>query len=279
MESSTFFHFVYILGALKMTAAAYRLLAFINMYISPSTLDRYLTRGAYALVTFASEGLGRDLVMELAKSGFNLVLHGRDELMLSLTKIDVLNLNPSLNVITMLQGQGKTSDLDISMIDTVPITVLVNNIGDLQANQQPDGLSRMRLAKSLSACLSKPALLLNVVSCNMHYAIPYQALLAGSEIYYDLFCKSLSTEPDQIETISMFTGRFISKPGEKPVGILTPGSEIYAKSVLSGIGCGKKCLIPYWPHAIQSYLFSILPAALLDDLIRGSENNKVKSSL
>ncbi|TFY52036.1 hypothetical protein EVJ58_g10235 [Rhodofomes roseus] len=58
-----------------------RLLDFVWFYcLRPSSVHRYIHGPApYALVTGASDGIGKGVARELYEHGFNLVLHGRNE--------------------------------------------------------------------------------------------------------------------------------------------------------------------------------------------------------
>lgn len=73
---------IYTLGSLSFLNIISRTVAFFQTYLRPSELHRYLhdTSGkpAWALVTGASDGIGKQLGHELAAKGFNVVLHGRN---------------------------------------------------------------------------------------------------------------------------------------------------------------------------------------------------------
>lgn len=74
---------IYVLGSLSLLSIITNAAAFFHLYlIKPSKLHRYLhdTSGkpAWALVTGASGGIGKQLCHELAAQGFNVVLHGRN---------------------------------------------------------------------------------------------------------------------------------------------------------------------------------------------------------
>ena len=75
---------VNILSVLAMVLAIahiYHILDFIWLYfLRPSSVKRYLHgRAPYAIVTGATDGIGRATAAELVTRGFNLILHGRNE--------------------------------------------------------------------------------------------------------------------------------------------------------------------------------------------------------
>lgn len=72
-----------VLGVATSLSILFNILNFIYLYLlRPSSLGRYLhpTDGkpAWALVTGASDGLGRQFAHELAARGFNVIVHGRN---------------------------------------------------------------------------------------------------------------------------------------------------------------------------------------------------------
>ncbi|KAI0706776.1 hypothetical protein C8T65DRAFT_226448 [Cerioporus squamosus] len=72
-----------VLGVLLAIPHLYRIVSFLWLYVlRPPSLKRYHhgpKAGAYALVTGATDGIGKATAAELLRNGFNLILHGRNE--------------------------------------------------------------------------------------------------------------------------------------------------------------------------------------------------------
>ena len=68
-------------GALYCASQFYRFSKFIWTYcLRPSSIGKYLHGPKpYALITGASDGIGKALAKELYDKGFNIVIHGRNE--------------------------------------------------------------------------------------------------------------------------------------------------------------------------------------------------------
>lgn len=75
------------IGLVSSLSLVHRFFSFILPFVRPSKLHRYLhTTGgkpAWALVTGATDGIGKQIARELAGRGFNVVLHGRNPAKLS----------------------------------------------------------------------------------------------------------------------------------------------------------------------------------------------------
>ncbi len=71
------------LGVLLAIPHLYRIASFVWLYVLRSTtIKDYLhgpKGGAYAIVTGATDGIGKATAVELLRNGFNLILHGRNE--------------------------------------------------------------------------------------------------------------------------------------------------------------------------------------------------------
>jgi len=289
MESTLLLKFLYIIGAIQVIYVGYRLVSFIRIYIRPSSVRKYLSTDAYAMVTGASDGIGKAISLELARTGFNMIIHGRNEDKLNAVRQEILNINESLKVVTIVHDGAKETELDIYSIRSLPITVLVNNVGvgpvkefgklsnmEIEDTINLNILFPTHLSNALLPYLSGPSLILNVSSYAALYPPPYLAVYAGSKAYNNAFSNSLSIELENVETISLITGSVHTGSNKKSVGFLRPTSEEYAKRVLSIVGCGRKSVMPYWPHAIQTYLLSFLPDVISSQAMKNAMKKELQ---
>ncbi|MCE7039090.1 SDR family NAD(P)-dependent oxidoreductase [Dyadobacter sp. CY312] len=280
---------VNILGLLVLLRITYLLLNFVYTYIRPSSILKYKTDGAYAVVTGASDGIGKAIALELAAKGFNLILHGRDPDKIDTVNREVLTINPLLDIRSFIHDSSVNHLSDISEIQQLPIKVLVNNVGigpiksfsqlskaEIDATVNVNVLFPTHLTNCLLPFLSGPALVLNISSYAGIHPPPYLAVYAATKAYNNAFSKSLSVELDTIETISILTGSVHTGSNKKPVSFLRPSSRQFAKKVLSVVGCGKKSVMPYWPHAVQTYLLSLLPERMMDRAMKNAIRQELK---
>ncbi|KAL6801493.1 short chain dehydrogenase/reductase [Trichoderma sp. SZMC 28012] len=140
------------IGAVTVAALAINVLSAVKVYILPSKLKRYAHFSSdgnppWALVTGASDGIGRSFAEELALRGFNVVLHGRNQTKLDVVKAELQKKHPETSFRTLvadaskvqcvncLQGGENESQhpLDFNAIkdalQDLHLTVLINNAG------------------------------------------------------------------------------------------------------------------------------------------------------
>ncbi len=269
------------IGLATVLLVVYRVVLFLRIYLRSSSLERYLSDGAYAVVTGATDGIGKAVAMELASRGFNIVLHGRNKEKLEAVKSLIQKSHTQREVATVVHDAGANSRLDISAIQSLPISVLVNNVGgaepkpltqtseaDIDKTITINALFPTHLTSNLLPHLTRPALILNVSSYVSVFPPPYLATYAGAKAYVTAFSNSLARELESVEVISLITGSVHSATNTKPVGFARPDSATYAKSILSTVGCGELTVFPYWPHAVQAYLFSLMPRKMLEGAMK-----------
>jgi 17beta-estradiol 17-dehydrogenase / very-long-chain 3-oxoacyl-CoA reductase len=104
-------------------------------YLRPKSYTRFL-HGAqpYALVTGATDGIGRSTAKELYARGFNLILHGRSEEKMKRVVEEVKAVNPASGlVVKCFIADAGRSDVDFEGIarrfEGLYITLFVNNVG------------------------------------------------------------------------------------------------------------------------------------------------------
>ena len=131
------------LGLTLIATISVRLLSFLWLYfIRPSSLLRYRAPNAYALVTGASDGIGRSLAHELTARGFNVVLHGRNPAKLKLVQDSLssyANGNQKVKIVVADAANSASLQDAINRVagelcDRLdgPLTVLIHNCGGTQ---------------------------------------------------------------------------------------------------------------------------------------------------
>jgi 17beta-estradiol 17-dehydrogenase / very-long-chain 3-oxoacyl-CoA reductase len=305
---------IYTLGSVTALTISYRALNHIYTYfLRPSSLSRYLPakRGSadsdditWALITGASDGIGRGFAEELCSRGFNVILHGRNATKLETVKAALNHDFPAskVKIVTfdVTSSPGITAD---TMEDFVRqqlkglrINVLINNIGGMYKNFTSSstiygevkdysfsGIEsvidlNVRFGVHLTRLLlptleqNSPSLVLNIssaASLGLAYLAPY----SGSKGFVQSFTSALKAEfllaNKNVDAIGIIVGNVRSNGNKVDLNFFTPTSRTMAKAALDRVGCGKAVVIGYWPHWLQLLSADFLP----ESTMRGAMND------
>ena len=284
------------LGAATLIAIAAGVVDAISPFLRPSRLHRYLHakdgKPAWALVTGASDGIGKALSHELAAAGFNVVLHGRNAAKLERAQRDLEAAYPArefrLLIADALNCAPEVFDDIISRFADVHLTVLVSNAGGAGQTadlfRTLDGYSPRQLADIISlnavfptmlaAALipalarNAPALLISIGSLSdggLPLLGSYGAAKGYHRVLFEAVAREMRIARRDVEVVHMRLGSVtgVSHTWVKP-SVFEPHSSTVAKAVLARVGCGRAVIAPYWGHALQSIFTDWFPWWLKD---------------
>jgi len=284
------------LGGLVVLLQAYKLAVWVNVhFLRHSSLKRYLKpktgNASWALVTGATDGIGKGLAEELCKQGFNVVLHGRNESKLEKVKTDLLNKHPECQIRTLrIDASNEASSAEAFShaafaLSDIELRVLVNNVGGTgglpafvplsERTQDEVGTfidMNARFPTEITRALlpqlrkNSPSLIVNIGSCTSEFGLPYLSVYSGTKSYNKGWSESLASEMQAektgIEVLCIMTSAVATENYAKPHSLFVPGARQYAKHTLDKVGCGKSVVFGYWAHQIQAVLFQNLPRSL-----------------
>jgi len=279
-------------GALWAASQVVRLSSFCYFYfLRRSQLDRYKSVGgkaSWALVTGASDGIGRGFAEELCARGFNVVLHGRDETKLSGVRDALLQQWPQREINLMVFDAGtemeNMSKLEglVEKLRDIHLKVLVNNVAGLGTMEIWKPLQDAR-GRDIASCIdpsarfptdltrlliphliqNEPALILNVGSGTSEFATPYASVYSAVKAYNLAWSRSLNAEMKMegrdIEVIGLLVGMVATSRTKRPTTFFMPTPRRMAQSCLDVAGCGRSIVWPYWPHLVQFVPVLITP--------------------
>nr|WHE05770.1 3-ketoacyl-CoA reductase [Flammulina filiformis] len=246
--------------------------------------------GAWAVVTGASDGIGKEFAFQLAKSGYNILLIARNKTLLDSTATEITAKYTSV--------QTKTLSIDFSKSDSasyaglflavsgLDVGVLVNNVGrshnmPVYFSETPKDEMDEIVAINVNATLRvthtilpgmierKRGLILNIGSFAGAVPSPMLATYSGTKAFLTTFTSALAEEVKQHKIVVQHINTYfvVSKLSKirKP-NLLVPLPGPYVKSVLSKIGlpCGAlgsgrpNTSTPFWTHAILDYAMTVI---------------------
>ncbi|EME38545.1 hypothetical protein DOTSEDRAFT_29576 [Dothistroma septosporum NZE10] len=287
------------IGVIWSGVQLYSIGAFTHIHVlHRSRLTRYKnSRGpaSWALITGASDGIGRGFAEELLERGFNVVLHGRNRQKLENVRRALLTQWPNREVQIMVCDAGKAAQNPTMLHDAVQrlqklnIRVLVNNVGgaarplwvrlqdyseanarsflDVDCRFMTD-LTRLMLPKLIA---SQPALIINIGSFVSDLPAPYISVLGGAKAYGKAWSRSLALEMklegNAIEVMYVQVGMVSTPNDPRPISLLVPSAREMASTTLDKVGCGRSEVYGYWPHELHACLLIDMPGLVREPLL------------
>ncbi|WYZ39708.1 hypothetical protein EsH8_IV_000049 [Colletotrichum jinshuiense] len=293
--------FLATVGAVALLAAVYKLAWPFAPFFRKSRLDRYLRavdgKPAWALVTGASDGIGKGLANELARRGFNVVLHGRNDVKLEGVRGNLARRHPGREFRVMVGDAGvlgsgsRPWDAALAPLEGLNLRVLINNVGGgpaLPTMRRLDQFTTEEIASNvhmnalfptlLSSILlrrfagsSAPALVVNVGSLSDN-GLPLLSFYSGSKAYLNslstAMARELSLDGVYVEVMGVRVGEVATKTDLVTPSLFCPSVDTMANAILDRAGCGRAVVVPYWGHAVQMVLLDMVPLALQDPLLK-----------
>eukprot|EP00923_Selenidium_pygospionis_P036254 GHVN01063590.1.p1 GENE.GHVN01063590.1~~GHVN01063590.1.p1 ORF type:complete len:310 (+),score=28.37 GHVN01063590.1:67-996(+) len=258
----------------------------INTLLSRGTKPAPLTeQGTWAIVTGATDGIGKAIAIELAKKGLSLILISRSEEKLSATKEEIAAL-PGYG------GRIRTLEIDFAdtkiypsikaAIQNMKIAILVNNVGMSYSCAERFEEINDTLIDSLIDVNVRSVLRLshmvyqNMVERKMGTILcvgsgssqipsdPLYSAYAGTKSCAEAFCRSLQVEAKEHGIvvqchIPLFVSTKMSKVKQS---MYAPSAQTYAIAALEAVSSPKmstSTIIPYFFHRIIMGIISVVP--------------------
>lgn len=261
--------FAQLVGLLWLSYASYHMLTSVWIYlVRPSSLPRYLHAkpASWALVTGASDGIGRSIAEELLKRGFNVLLHGRNEKKLSDLRAKLLQAHSGRRIeLLVLDASRPGIDYDaiVSQIKALDgkLTILVNNVGGIPTSPKYLPIDKVpgedldicmaintqfptRLTAALLPLLkaNKPSLILNCGSNAGEIGVPYITAYSGTKAYVHVLTLALRSElqaqkVEDVEVMCILIGNTTTAGNTTQVDGGTITADQCAKGMLDRVGC------------------------------------------
>ncbi|MGI4816230.1 MAG: SDR family NAD(P)-dependent oxidoreductase [Janthinobacterium lividum] len=291
-------------GGVSSAYISYCVLDFLYLhFLRPSSLPRYLPHPStasnrpWALITGASDGIGKGFAEELCSRGFNIVLHGRNPDKLEAVKRALTAQNPTAQIKLVVLDAHPCDSAAIervaaSLLGEVPLTVLVNNVGGMGTvvpsfrtlqDTAPADLDQLlalnvRFATHITRALlpnlvQRQCLVINVGSVTAMLPQPWLGVYAGSKAYNLAWSRSLRAEMvaagKEVEVLGLAVGEVKSQnnSGGEGVKLFKPSSRTLARAALAKVGCGRAVVVPYVLHALQIALMGLAPEWVVERLM------------
>lgn len=249
-------------------------------------LNRY---GEWAVVTGATDGIGKALAYEFAKQGMNVFLISRTEARLvevenELKAIFIRSKFGHLAVDFSESFHEKKQASVAAALRSLDVGVLANNVGMSYSfpkfyHELSDTEIRNIVALNVEATLGMTKIVIgdethgmiarrrgaivNTSSAAGTLTAPLLAAYSGAKGGIVMFSKSIAAElarygiSVQVQT-PLFVTTKLAKIKEEKASLTVPTPTVYARAAVKAIGYDV-AISPYWMHALQLWVFESLP--------------------
>ena len=278
---------VLLLGLVWLLLACGRaLLAIYRATLRPAKrLSRY---GEWAVVTGATDGIGRAMAEELARSGMRLVLLSRTQ-----EKLEKLaeELPTESRCVAVDFASANENDWDrvAKAIEDVEVGVLINNVGmsyphAMYLNEVSVELETALLRVNVVSCLRMCRIVIPGMLKRRRGAIvnigsaagtvlpsdPLYSIYAGSKSFVDGFSRSLHTElkPFGIDVqlqAPLYVATKMAKIRRPSTTV--PSPDQYARAAVREIGYEPRTT-PFFVHKLMWWFITLLPEFVVDSVRR-----------
>ncbi|XP_050204770.1 very-long-chain 3-oxoacyl-CoA reductase-like protein At1g24470 [Mercurialis annua] len=289
------FVLVCFLGFLKLLSFSLNLLKWFYKSFLRKPKNLKQSYGSWALITGATDGIGKAFAYELAKQGLNLILVSRNIKKLKTvskeiqenfqtTKIKILSLDFSSE-----DQLRKVQEMIEEATKGVDVGVLINNVGITYPEARffdevdeeiwmsivrvnLEGTSRVTRTVVGGMIERKKGAIVNIGSgaSIVVPSHPLYTIYAATKAYIDQLSRCLYVEYKScgidvqcqvpLYVVTNMTSR-VASIERSSLFIASP--QDYAKAAIHHIGYEPRCT-PYWPHSLQWFFARLLPESLLD---------------
>lgn len=270
-----------------------------SLFILPGeSLTKYGRRGSWAIITGASEGIGKEFALQLAAKGFNIVLVSRTQAKLD----DVAALIRS----KYATSQTKTFAMDFSAVDneaayqglaalveSLDVAVLVNNVGqshdipvpfaltpkpELEAIIRINCLATLRVTQLVLPGMQqrRRGLILTMASFGGILPTPLLATYSGSKAFLQHWSSALAAELKgsgvRVQLVQSYLVTGAMSKIKRPSATI-PAPKEFVRAALSKIGRsgGAQGVLatcsPYWAHGIMHWF--LLQVGIMRGVVAG----------
>jgi 17beta-estradiol 17-dehydrogenase / very-long-chain 3-oxoacyl-CoA reductase len=266
---------------------------YTNFFRKRLNLKNRYGEDSWALVTGATDGIGKALCEELVKEGFNIILVSRNIQKLNKVKAELLKLNPKIKILEIEYDFNQKNALEdyitvfSKLQDSYDISILINNVGldhhntfdrvkvdhiysMINLNVLPQTiLTKIFLNKMNTR--NKRSSIISMSSFAGDFPFPMKSLYSATKVFSHYLSISLleemkgsdridwlSVKPLEVETVMSTT---------KADGFSVITASQCASSILNDLGYENETYT-HWAHKIQANFLKFVPKFVMYEVFR-----------
>lgn len=258
------------------------------------------------MITGASDGLGKEFALQLARSGFNILLVSRTASKLATLEDEIKAKNPSVQTKSVSMDYAQNNDADFenlkAAIDELDVAVLINNVGKSHSIPVPFALTpedemndiitinctgTLRTTQLVVPGMAqrKRGLILTMGSFGGLLPTPLLATYSGSKAFLQQWSTALGAELEQHGiTVELVQAYLITSAMSKvrKTSATIPDPRAFVKSVLGKIGRNggspgyAYSSSPYWSHGLMAWFLTCV-AGVMNKTVLGQNKGMHES--
>ncbi|XP_052205756.1 very-long-chain 3-oxoacyl-CoA reductase-like protein At1g24470 [Diospyros lotus] len=259
---------------------------YITLLRPPKNLRNY---GSWALITGATDGIGKAFAFQLAQQGLNLVLVSRSYHKLRYVAAEIQARYPDTKIKEVALDLSSGGAAVEGAVEGLDVGVLVNNVGVtypaarfFHEVEEEVWMKVVRVNLEATTRVTRavlPGMVKRrrgaIVNIGSGAAVvvpshPLFAIYAATKAYVDQLSRSLYVEyKDMGVDVQCQVPLYVSTKMASEVAsihrssLFAPSPEKYAEAAVARIGFEARCS-PYWAHSLQWFFASMLPERILD---------------
>ncbi|KAJ5729331.1 uncharacterized protein N7483_003839 [Penicillium malachiteum] len=280
----------------------------LSLFVLPGKpLRSFGPPGSWAVVTGASDGLGKEFALQLAKAKFNVVLVSRTESKLVALGEEITKQYPKVQTKTLAMDFAQNADEDYAalneLVSGLDVSILINNVGQSHSIPVPfaqtpayemnniitincTGTLRVTQLVVPGMIQRRRGLVLTMGSFGGLLPTPLLATYSGSKAFLQQWSTALGAElaPHGIDVElvhAYLITSAMSKVRRASASIPTP--RAFVRAVLSKIGRrgGSSTYAysssPYWSHGLMAWFLTTMMAPMNKFVL--SQNKSMHESI
>jgi 17beta-estradiol 17-dehydrogenase / very-long-chain 3-oxoacyl-CoA reductase len=249
-------------------------------------ISQFGPKGSWALITGASDGIGKEFALQIAARGYNLLLVSRRASKLNALSSEIKTTHPNLKIETVAMDFTENRDSDYEClqrkINNLDVSILVNNVGlshsipqsfDGTADQDirdiitVNDIGTLRTTKLVvpGMIARKRGLILTMASFAGVLPTPLLATYSGSKAFLQAWSTALGAElAEHGILVQVVQSHLVTSNMSKirRTSLLVPSPKAFVRATLTKIGRSGGSqempftMTPYWSHATLLYVIS-----------------------
>lgn len=246
-------------------------------------ISKFGPKGSWAVITGASDGIGKQFALQLARKGYNVLLVSRTKSKLEALEAEIKSAFPQTQTKSLAMDFAANRDSDFSALkqltDSLDVSILINNVGQSHSIPVPflqtdyeemtniitiNCIGTLRVTQAVAPGMAsrKRGLILTMASFGGVFPTPLLSTYSGSKAFLQQWGTALGAElaPHGV-TVEVVQSHLVASAMSKirKSSAMVPSPKAFVQATLSSIGRsgGSQGIAytstPWWAHSFMQW--------------------------